>query len=55
MARAQIAHPAEQPMQRGLVDDRAMERCRAVAFLPEAEAVKPGGPSGVEVPLRRLS
>ena len=38
-------------MLRGLIDDRAMERCRAVAFVSEAEAVKPGGPSSVEVPL----
>ena len=38
-------------MQRGLVDDRAMDDGGAVALVGEAQSVEPGGPAGVEVPL----
>ena len=38
-------------VQRGLVDYRAVDEGGAVALVGEAEPVKPGGPSGVEVPL----
>ena len=38
-------------MQRGLVDDRAMNRGCAIAFMPQAQSVEPSGPSGVEVSL----
>src|SRR5688572_20398697 len=38
-------------MQRSLVRDRAMDDGGAVAVVGEAQPVKPGGPSGIEVPL----
>jgi hypothetical protein len=48
---AQIAHLLEQAMERGLVDDRAAKDGRPVAFVSEAQTVKPGDPAGLEVPL----
>jgi hypothetical protein len=48
---AYVAHLLEQAMQRGLVDDVAMDDGGAVALMRETEAVKPGGPAGLEVPL----
>src|SRR6266568_9114934 len=48
---AYVAHFLEQAIQRGLVDHRAMDDGGAVAFVGEAQSVKPGGPSGIEVPL----
>ena len=38
-------------MQCGLVGDGAMDDRGAVALVAEAQAVKPGGPSAIEVPL----
>ena len=38
-------------MEGGLIGDRALEDRAAVALTAEAEAVKPGGPAVVEVPL----
>jgi hypothetical protein len=37
-------------MQRSLVGYRAMDDGRAVAVVGEAQPVKPGGPSGIEMP-----
>ena len=47
----QIAHLAQQAMQRGLVDHRAANDGCAVALVGEAQSVEPGGPSGLEVSL----
>src|SRR5919199_646074 len=47
----QIADFAKQAMQRGLVDHRAMDDGCAVALVGEAQAVEPGRPAGLEVPL----
>src|SRR5580704_6698242 len=47
---AQVAHFLEQPMQRGLVGYRAINEGGAVVLAGEAQSVKPGGPSGMEVP-----
>ena len=38
-------------MQCGLVGDRAMDDGGAVAVVREAQAVEPGGPSGIEMSL----
>ena len=48
---ADVAHLLEQAVQRGLVDDRAVDDGGAVALVGEAQPVEPGGPAGVEVPL----
>ena len=48
---AQVTHFAEQAVQRGLVDHRAMEDGGAVALVGEAQPVKPGGSASIEVPL----
>jgi hypothetical protein len=47
----QIAHLAQQAMQRGLVDARTANDGCAIALLGKAQSVEPGGPSGLEVPL----
>ena len=48
---AQVAHLAEQSMQRGLVDDRAMDNERvAVGIERQAQAVKPLRPAGPDGP-----
>ena len=52
---AQVAHFAQQAVQRGLVGHRAMDDGGAVAFVREAQSVKPGGPAGRRCPLRRIS
>src|SRR3954451_23026945 len=48
---ARVANSLEQAVQRCLVDYRAVDEGGAVGLVGEAEPVKPGGPSGVEVPL----
>jgi hypothetical protein len=48
---AEVAHLPEQAVQRGLVDDGAVDDGRAVVFAGEAQPVKPGGPPRIEVPL----
>src|SRR5215207_758757 len=48
---AEVAHPSEQAVQRGLVDDRTVDAGRAVAVVGEGHPVEPGRPSGVEVAL----
>ena len=52
---AHVAHFREQSMQRGLVDNRPVDGGGAVAFVPEAQSVKPGGPAGCEVPFDGFS
>ena len=37
-------------MKRRLVGNRPVDRGGAVVFVPEAEAVEPGEPSGIEAP-----
>lgn len=48
--KADVAYLLEQAIQRGLVDDRTMDEGRAVAVVGQGQPVKPGGPSGIEVP-----
>ena len=48
---AYIAYPLEHPIQRGLVDDRAVDSGDAVALKREAQAVKPADPAPIEVAL----
>src|SRR6476619_3295371 len=48
---AHIADLLEQAVQRGLVDDDAVNDGGAVAAGGEGQPVKPGGPAVVEVPL----
>src|SRR5919199_6603413 len=47
----QIADFAQQAMQCGLVDHRALNKGGAITLVGEAQPVEPGGPSGIEVPL----
>ena len=46
---AEVADLLEQAVQRGLVDDRAVEDGGAVGLVAEAQPVEPGGPAVVEV------
>ena len=48
---ADVADLLEQAVQRGLVGDRAVDDGGAVALVAEAQAVEPGSPAGIEVPL----
>ena len=48
---AQVADLLEQAVQRGLVDDRAVQDGGAVGLVGEAQPVEPGGPPVVEVAL----
>jgi hypothetical protein len=48
---ADVAHPLQQAMQRGLVGYSTMDDRGAIALEAEAQPVKPGGPSRIEVPL----
>jgi len=48
---AQVAHPLEQAVQGGLVDDGAVDGGGAVAAGGEGQPVEPGGPAVVEVSL----
>jgi hypothetical protein len=50
-----VTHSLEQAMECCLVGDKTMNEGGAVAFLGKAQSVKPGGPSRVEVSLRRIS
>jgi hypothetical protein len=47
---AYVAHPLEQPMKSGLVNDKTMNEGGAVALVGEAQSVEPSGPSRIEVP-----
>ena len=46
----QVAHFAQQAVQRGLVGHRAMHDGGAGALVGEAQPVEPGGPAGIEAP-----
>jgi hypothetical protein len=47
---AEVLDFVEQSIQRGLVDDLAMDDGGAVGLVREGQPVKPGGPPGIEVP-----
>src|SRR5689334_1128444 len=46
---SQVADSAQHTVQRRLVDDPAVKSCRAVAFMPELEAVEGSSPSDVKM------
>ena len=49
---AEVADSPEHAVQRGLVDDRALDEGGAVALVAEVQAIKPNGPAGIQVPLQ---
>src|SRR5205085_12408138 len=48
---AQIAHPPEQAVRRGLIDHRAGQERVAVAVRRDGQALEPGGPSRTQTAL----
>src|SRR5664279_1595935 len=53
--KADIAHLSQQAMKRGLIGHRPVDDGAAVALCGQAEPVKPAGPTGLEMPMSRIS
>jgi len=47
---AEVTHPLEQSVERGLIGDRTAQDRGPVGFMTEGQTIEPGGPPRVEAP-----